>query len=192
MCCSGPCSKINLGLGAYGRSWTLASPGQTAVGSPAYSAGQPGQCTRKQAAAVSCWHGLGWLGGKPPAMRRACSEGGRGSSMHWSHVQPVGLGHLIVLVRATFLTRPRPLVSNCPCPRAEQGGYIAWYEIKDKIAKGAKVGGSVPQEVGMSSAMGSAAIMPTSACAKPKQPARWPKAVLLTFAWPSMSTKNRW
>lgn len=25
--------------------------------------------------------------------------------------------------------------------RAEQGGYIAWYEIKDKIAKGAKVGG---------------------------------------------------
>jgi chitinase len=42
-----PANKINLGLGAYGRSWTLASPSQTAVGSPAYSAGQPGQCTRE-------------------------------------------------------------------------------------------------------------------------------------------------
>lgn len=54
-----PRSKINLGLGAYGRSWTLASPTQTAVGSPAYSAGQPGQCTRKQD--VLLWLPLRWL-----------------------------------------------------------------------------------------------------------------------------------
>lgn len=50
------CSKINLGLAAYGRSWTLASPSQTVVGSLAYIAGQAGQCTGKQAS----WR-LGWL-----------------------------------------------------------------------------------------------------------------------------------
>lgn len=40
-----PPSKINLGLGAYGRSWTLANAANTAVGSAAYAAGPAGPCT---------------------------------------------------------------------------------------------------------------------------------------------------
>ena len=40
-----PCSKINLGIGAYGRSWTLANKANTAVGAPAYAAGAAGKCT---------------------------------------------------------------------------------------------------------------------------------------------------
>lgn len=70
-----PRSKINLGLGAYGRSWTLASPIQTAVGSPAYSAGQPGQCTRKQD--VLLWLALGWLhlADQRVAVHRCCNAG---------------------------------------------------------------------------------------------------------------------
>ena len=48
-CCATVCfdvrSKINLGVGAYGRSWLLADPTQTAVGSPAPTAGPQGACT---------------------------------------------------------------------------------------------------------------------------------------------------
>lgn len=40
-----PRSKINLGIGAYGRSWLLADPTQTAVGSSAPTAGPQGACT---------------------------------------------------------------------------------------------------------------------------------------------------
>lgn len=42
-----------------------------------------------------------------------------------------------------------PLFHPC-CAGAEQGGYIAWYEIKALIAKGAKVGwaGAGPQRLG--------------------------------------------
>ncbi len=62
------CSKINLGIGAYGRSWTLSDTKRTAVGSPASGSGPRGSCT-----------------GEP--------------------------------------------------------GYLAWYEIKDKMAKGGRVSG---------------------------------------------------
>lgn len=113
-----PRSKINLGLGAYGRSWTLASPTQTAVGSPAYSAGQPGQCTRKQD--VLLWLPLDWL---RLADRRVAEH------------RPGKAGADLATLLCCYVA-PSPLFL-----RAEQGGYIAWYEIKDKIAKGAKVGG---------------------------------------------------
>lgn len=43
------CSKINLGIGAYGRSWTLADKTKTAIGSAAYAAGPAGKCTGEAA-----------------------------------------------------------------------------------------------------------------------------------------------
>ncbi len=43
--CLCPRSKLNLGIGAYGRSWTLADKTKTTVGSAAWSPGSAGACT---------------------------------------------------------------------------------------------------------------------------------------------------
>jgi hypothetical protein len=40
-----PFSKLNLGIGAYGRSWTLANKANSGLGAAAYSPGSAGQCT---------------------------------------------------------------------------------------------------------------------------------------------------
>lgn len=72
------CSKINLGIGAYGRSWTLADRTKTTVGSPAYAAGPAGKCT-----------GEDW-----PAERAQCLD-----THQWGHRdgQADGMGKMVVL-----------------------------------------------------------------------------------------------
>lgn len=40
-----PAEKVSLGLGLYGRSWTLDSPDNSGLGAPAGAAGAPGNCT---------------------------------------------------------------------------------------------------------------------------------------------------
>lgn len=40
-----PPSKISLGLGIYGRSWTLADPARSGIGAAAYAPGSAGACT---------------------------------------------------------------------------------------------------------------------------------------------------
>ena len=50
------CSKLNLGLGAFGRSWTLDNQEKSDVGAAARAWGLPGNCT----------------GLSPPAFLRAC------------------------------------------------------------------------------------------------------------------------
>ena len=47
-------SQLNLGLGAYGRSWTLADRTKTAIGSPSGGDGTPATCTRAPDRAWPC------------------------------------------------------------------------------------------------------------------------------------------
>lgn len=42
-----PREKVTMGLGTYGRTFTLADPNQTGVGAPGKGPGEPGRFTRE-------------------------------------------------------------------------------------------------------------------------------------------------
>ena len=107
-----PPFKITLGLGLYGKSWTLDHEKKTKVGSPASLPGAAGACTGER--------------GREGASARAPAWGHCLESLDATRILPVH----------QLMRHPLPLL---PSPPPGAPGTLSWREIEALIAGGAKV-----------------------------------------------------